>query len=337
MGGSVKFGGYDGAWWDRYDDNTLTIGYLNRDSSVSIYNGVSSPYRANNVTKVGTANLTLGTTRIKNLTVNGGSVTMPIGIAPNTLTIAEGTELRVVGDAAWEVGTVTNLFSYTTLSEPSAGSLASQVKLTGLGAGKGAEISVEDNVVKATIVAMPTADDDEATVTKDGDNYKVEVQAETVALTVPDGVTVSEVVVSTNTTNVTVSGTGTIAADALKVAVSWTDGEGTHSANYQIVKLVDNAVLLDGTKSVTVGEEEIPVKPALSAADDEVAPFEVGDDVSVGVKAIPGLVYRLVRGTAPTAINETIVTEKATSSRMSLSDGDRPPEAAFYQVTVDVK
>ena len=339
--GTYYFGGYSGTWWKQnYAYNyTLEIGALNRESNIDIYTGVDG--RNPNITKVGSANLTLGTTKIKNLTVNGGSVTMPIGIAPSTLTIAEGTELRLAGDAAWEAGTTTNLFKYTTLAGNSAGELARQVKVTGLASGCGAEISVEDNVVKATIVAMPTTDDNEATITKDGDNYKVEVQAETVVLTVPDGVTVSEVVVSTNTTTVTGLPTGE-SAPTMKIAVSWTDGEGAHSENYQIVKIVDNAVLLDATKSVAVGNEEIPVTPAFADAGDETEPLAVtGSDVAVGVKAIPGLVYRLSRGTSPSGVDtapaNAIKTEKATSSRVSLADPTPPTGAAFYIITVDVK
>ena len=329
MGGTVCFGGYDGAYWDRYDGNTLTIGYLNRDSAVSIYNGVSG--RANSIVKVGTANLTLGTTRIKNLTVNGGSVTMPIGIAPNALTLAAGTEIRIAGDAAWEVGMVTNLFSYTTLSGATAETLPGYVNVTGLAEGLAAEISVKDNKVTATIKAAgPTTDDENADVEKKGDgSYKITVQAEEVTITVPDGVTVSEVVVSTNTTTVT----GFPAGAEAKVAVSWAGG----NANYSIVKVVDGAVLLDGTKSVTVGSEEIPVKPAFSDAGDEEKPMVVADDVSVGVKAIPGLVYRLVRGVTPVGIDTPIATEKATGARVSLVDNDPPDDAAFYQVTVDLK
>ena len=329
MGGTVCFGGYDGAYWDRYDGNTLTIGYLNRDSAVSIYNGVSG--RANSIVKVGTANLTLGTTRIKNLTVNGGSVTMPIGIAPNALTLAAGTEIRIAGDAAWEVGTVTNLFSYTTLSGATAETLPGYVNVTGLADGLAAEISVEDNKVAATIKAAgPTTDDENAEVEKKGDgSYKITVQAEEVTITVPDGVTVSEVVVSTNTTTVT----GFPAGAEAKVAVSWAGG----NANYSIVKVVDGAVLLDGTKSVTVGSEEIPVKPALSDAGDAEKPMVVADDVSVGVKTIPGLVYRLVRGVTPVSIDTPVATEKATGGRVSLVDNDPPDDAAFYQVTVDLK
>jgi len=155
MGASVMFGGYDGAWWDRYDNNTLTIGYLNRDSKVSIYNGVGG--RANNVTKVGAANLTLGTKLIKNLTVNGGSVTMPIGIAPKNLTIAVGTKIKVLGDPAWTAGTVTNLFSYTTLggSDVTAATLPRFVTVDGLAKRLKARIAVADGTVTATIVEEP--------------------------------------------------------------------------------------------------------------------------------------------------------------------------------------
>ena len=333
--GTYYFGGYSGAWWKRNysNNNTLEIGALNRDSDISIYTYSKTPH----IVKVGTANLTLGTTKVNNLTVNGGSVTMPIGIAPGTLTIASGTELRLAGDPAWTVGTTTNLFSYTTLSGPSAGSLTNQVKVIGLGAGKGAEISVVEKVVKATIVAMPTADDDEATVTKDGDNYKVQVQAETVALTVPDGVTVSEVVVSTNTTTVTGVPTG-VGAPTLKVAVVWGEGED-QKATYAIVSVgTSGAITLDEDAVVTVGEEEIPLKPTPTDYNDETPPLAVtSDDVSVGVKAIPGLVYRLVRGTELNSITSTIATEKATSSRISLYDNDPLEGAAFYKITVDVK
>ena len=150
MGANVKFGGYDGAYWDRQDGNVLTIGHLNRESTINIGNGVGG--RANSLVKEGSANLTLGTKVIKNLTVNGGSVTMPIGIAPQALTVAEGAKIILVGDAAWEEGTTTNLFSWATLS--CSGSLASQIELTGLAANLGAEFTVdaENKVVKATLV-----------------------------------------------------------------------------------------------------------------------------------------------------------------------------------------
>ena len=330
----------DGGWWDRYDGALLTIGYLNRDSVINISNGVGG--RANSVAKVGNANLTLGTKTIKNLTISAGSVTMPVGIAPQTLTIADGTRVIVPGDAAWTDGTVTNLFSYTTLA--GAGTLAEQVEVAGLAEGLVAKIAVAENTVTATVEAAevaPTTDDENATITKNGDgSYTVEVTAETVAITVPDGVTVSEVVVSPDTATVT----GVPANATVKVAVSWADAQETqHSAAYAIVKVNSEtgAVSLDEDAVVTVGEEEIALRPELGDAGDEVAPLDVGEDVSVCVKSIPGLVYRLARGTAvdeiDTSAANAIAEEKATSSRVSLVDDDPPADGAFYKVTVELK
>ena len=342
MGNAISVGGYDGVWYDKWDGSVLTIGYLNRDSSLSIYNYFSG--RANSVTKVGPANLTLGTTRIKNLTVGEGSVTMPVGIAPQTLTVAEGAKVIIPGDVSWTAGTVTNLFSYTTLSGATSATLPCQVEVTGLAEGLVAKITVEDNTVTATIEAAevaPTTDDENATITKNGDGtYTVQVEAEAVAITVPDGVTVSEVVVSPDTATVT----GVPANATVKVAVSWADAQETqHSAAYAIVNVNSEtgAVSLDEDAVVTVGDEEISLRPELSDAGDEVAPLDVGEDVSVGVKSIPGLVYRLARGTAvdeiDTSAANAIAEEKAISSRVSLVDDNPPSDGAFYKVTVELE
>ena len=340
MGGNPTFGGYEGVWVDKWDNRTITVGSLNRYSEIHLYN-CHRGYLLS-LTKVGTANLRLISNEVKNLTISGGSVTMPVGIAPQTLTIAEGTSIIIPGDAAWTVGTVTNLFSYTTLA--GAGRLAEQVEVTGLAEGLVAKITVADNTVTATIEAAevaPTTNDENAKITKNGDGtYTVEVEAETVAITVPDGVTVSEVVVSPDTATVT----GVPANATVKVAVSWADAQETqHSAAYAIVKVNSEtgAVSLDEDAVVTVGEEEIALKPQLSDAGDEVAPLDVGEDVSVGVKSIPGLVYRLTRGTAvddiDTSAANAVAEEKATSSRVSLVDDDPPADGAFYRVTVELK
>ena len=105
------------------------------------------------------------------------------------------------------------------------------------------------------------------------------------------------------------------------------------------VNAANGAVTLNENAVVTVGSEEIPLKPVPSDATDEEKPLEVSSDsVSVGVKTIPGLVYRLNRGTSPDAVSSTISSAKATSSRLSLADNTELPEgAAFYRVTVDVK
>ena len=147
--GTYYFGGYSGNWWHRrYSNNyTMEIGAINRDSDISIYTYTHAP----NITKVGTANLMLGTKTINNLTINGGSVAMPIGIAPNTLTIAAGTKIKIPGDPSWTLGTVTNLFSYTTLGGATSDTLQRYVEVLGLGKGRRAKVSVSDKTVVASI------------------------------------------------------------------------------------------------------------------------------------------------------------------------------------------
>ncbi len=338
--GTYYFGCYNGTWWKQnYANNyTMEIGALNIDSRIDFYTFAKEP----NVTKVGSAKLTLGTQCLKDLNVKGGTVNLAIGTGIDTLTMVADTCLEISGDAAWTVGTVTNLFSYTTLA--GAGTLVEQVEVTGLAEGLVAKIAVAENTVTATIEAVevaPTTDDENATITKNGDGtYTVEVEAETVAITVPDGVTVSEVVVSPDTATVT----GVPASATVKVAVSWTDAQDvSQSAAYAIVKVdsVTGAVSLDEDAVVTVGDEEISLRPELSDAGDEVAPLDVGEEVSVCVKSIPGLVYRLARGTAVDGIDtnaaNAVAEEKATSSRVSLVDDDPPADGAFYRVTVEVK
>ena len=338
--GTTRFGGYWGEISDTQNGTKLIVGYLNRDSYMYLIDPNSG--REFDIVKVGTANLRFGTTLVRNLDLQAGSVTPVVGTEFATLTLAADTTIYIAGDAAWTDGTVTNLFSYTTLAD--AGTLAEQVEVTGLAEGLVAKITVEDNTVTATIEAAevaPTTDDENATITKNGDGtYTVQVEAETVAITVPDGVTVSEVVVSPDTATVT----GVPANATVKVAVSWADAQETqHSAAYAIVKVNSEtgAVSLDEDAVVTVGDEEIALKPQLSDAGDEVAPLDVGEEVSVGVKSIPGLVYRLARGTAPNEIDTSaanvVAEEKATSSRVSLVDDYPPAAGAFYRVTVELK
>ncbi|MBP5791932.1 MAG: hypothetical protein J6W80_06735, partial [Kiritimatiellae bacterium] len=152
---TTYIGGYSGEFSDKENNRHLYIGYLNRDSDITLINPNS---RLFDITKVGTANLTIANTLVRNLTINGGSVTMPLGIAPNTLTIAEGAKIILAGDSEWAVDTVTNLFSYTTLAGTGAAMLASQIELTGLAANLGAEFTVdtENKTVSATIVKKAT-------------------------------------------------------------------------------------------------------------------------------------------------------------------------------------
>ena len=147
--GTTRFGGYRGEISDTQNGTKLIVGYLNRDSYMYLIDINSG--REFDIVKVGTANLEFGTALVRNLDLQAGSVTPVIGTEFNTLTLAADTTIRVAGDASWTAGTVTNLFSYTTLSGATGATLPRRVEVTGLGKGLKAEISVSDGTVTATI------------------------------------------------------------------------------------------------------------------------------------------------------------------------------------------
>jgi hypothetical protein len=101
------------------------------------------------------------------------------------------------------------------------------------------------------------------------------------------------------------------------------------------------AIALDEAGSVTIDDEEIPVKPALADGTDET-PFEVGaNGPEANVKAIPGLTYELilsdsVNGTYGSIAEGGDKTKvKATGKRVNLKDGRANRGAkGFYKVQV---
>ena len=117
----------------------------------------------------------------------------------------------------------------------------------------------------------------------------------------PDDVTVSEVVVSTNTAKVT----GVPEGASLKLAASWKDASDVvQSERYSILAIdSDGNLSLDKDAVVEVNGEAIAVEPELAAPDEGSGAFEVGEDVAIGAKSIPGLVYRLGRGAGPSLID----------------------------------
>ena len=112
------------------------------------------------------------------------------------------------------------------------------------------------------------------------------------------------------------------------------------------------SLALDENGTVTIGGEEIPVKPTIGDLDGEGAvatqPFAVGKGtVTVTVKAIPGLRYELRRretlsapvgegadGTGWDEVGESVV---ATGTRVTLTDANPPKGGAFYRVVVRVE
>lgn len=111
------------------------------------------------------------------------------------------------------------------------------------------------------------------------------------------------------------------------------------SGEYDIApacKLVEGVIELNEAATVTVGSEEIPVKPVLSDATDEVKPLVVGETTAVGVKAIPGLKYSLVRSVTIGGEQKAVASETATDARVTLTDNfdGGKPASAFYVIQV---
>ena len=106
------------------------------------------------------------------------------------------------------------------------------------------------------------------------------------------------------------------------------------------------SLALDENGVVTIGGEEIPVKPTIGDLD-EGEPFTVGEGcAAVMVRAIPGLRYALWRaetleapaaenggGTVWGAVGEPVVAEDAT---VTLTDDNPPADQAFYTIGVSV-
>ena len=102
------------------------------------------------------------------------------------------------------------------------------------------------------------------------------------------------------------------------------------------------SLALDENGVVTIGGEEIPVKPTIGDLD-EGEPFAVGKGaVMVAVRAIPGLRYALVRGETVegcrrdggSTVVESVV---ATGARVALTDANPPKDGAFYRIVVKIE
>ena len=177
-------------------------------------------------------------------------------------------------------------------------------------------------VSEKTGPAIVDGDEDPVDVVVEGKTIKVDPATEATEITVSDaeGYTI-EVPVSVDQV------TGVDDAN-IKVVSGTTDITGAFS-------ITDGAIALDEDGSVTINDEQIPVKPALTDAEDETAPFTVDDDVSVGVKTIPGLTYTLKRGTVLGTYDTTVDSDTAEGTRLSLTDDSaEKPTTAFYVIEV---
>ena len=161
----------------------------------------------------------------------------------------------------------------------------------------------------------PAVDPGEGTIVQDGGNFVVTPAADATSITV---------------SNLPVGFGGKVIVPADKVAAI----TGVPAANLEIkvngyVVANDYFVGMSGdTFSTALSNAAAPVLT-------ETAPLEVATDVSVSVKAIPGLKYQLIRGSEPSAIAEPVATAQvASATTITLKDEAKPADKAFYKVKV---
>ncbi len=156
-----------------------------------------------------------------------------------------------------------------------------------------------------------------------------------------------------DTTNATVTVTGTVTGDVIVTpsvgTVNVTLAEGKTVKIYSGNTDISGAFTVssaNGTTTIVLNENGsvngVSVKPEMAAAgdgDEEMkAPLEVGTDVAVGVKTIPGLMYQLIRSDAPNGtfggVGDAV---KGTGAPVKLSDSNKPAGKAFYKVKVSAR
>lgn len=153
-----------------------------------------------------------------------------------------------------------------------------------------------------------------------------------------------------DTTNATVTVTGTVTGDVIvppsvgtvKVTLAAGKNVKVYSGNTDITGAF-TIVTDGGTTTIELDPDgkvgDVFVRPEMAAAgdgDEEMkAPLEVGTDVAVGVKTIPGLMYQLIRSDAPNGtFNGVGDAVKGTGAPVKLEDKNKPNGKGFYKVKV---
>lgn len=186
-----------------------------------------------------------------------------------------------------------------------------------------------------------------------GDTVTALADAQLASITVPTGVTLDlnnktvQAAAIENNGMIVIYDAATIdkitgaAGSTVKIVTPYNEGKLDITAAF-VVNPETGVIALDETPGakVLVGDEQIPVQPTLTEADDATTPpLTVGETTAVGVKAIPGLTYELVRSTTIGGVQTTVASEKATTSRVTLTDtfteatGGKPA-SAFYVIQV---
>ena len=269
------------------------------------------------------------------VTVNGGDVAIVVEaslktfVATYSVVDAEG---KTVENGA-TVGGLENSYKWgTTLTftvESVGDYIVKSVTINGEEANGSYVVSeVKDNVdivitVEKKAPAGPTVPENQGSVSKPDDKGNV---------TVSPAPGVTEITISG-----TVTGTVSIPSSVTKVTgVAFEKLEITYTPSVGgETKVITGAFKADAAGNIVLNEEGsvngVPVKPAMT----EDAPFVVGGDTTdVQVKTIPGLVYKLMRGTDLNSINVERASETGTGAPVTLSDPKEAqrPTKAFYRI-----
>ena len=191
--------------------------------------------------------------------------------------------------------------------------------------------NVTITITATAIVTGPTIDDTEGKITVDETgNATIDTTNATVTVT---GTVTGDVIVtpSVGTINVTLAQGKTV-----KIYSGETDISGAFTV---VTEGGTTTIELKRNGSVTINGETIYVEPEMAAATTGdvamKAPLEVGTDVAVGVKTIPGLMYQLIRSDAPNGTFDGVGDAvKGTGAPVKLSDGQKPDGKAFYKIKV---
>ena len=201
--------------------------------------------------------------------------------------------------------------------------------------GEEANGSYEVSEVKANVVIVVTVEKNASAgptiAPGQGEVSKPDVNGN---VTVTPAAGVTEITISgtvTGTVSIPSSVTKVTGVAFEKLEITYTPSQGGET------KVITGAFKADAQGNIVLNEEGsvngVPVKPAMT----EDAPFVVGGDTTdVQVKTIPGLVYKLMRGTDLNSINDERASETGTGAPVTLSDPKEAqrPTKAFYKIQV---
>ena len=192
--------------------------------------------------------------------------------------------------------------------------------------------NVTITITAEAVVVGPSIDDPEGDITVDETTGDATIDTTNATVTVTGTVNGDVIVTpSVGTVNVTLAQGKTV-----KVYSGETDISGAFTV---VTEGGTTTIDLNPEGEVEINGAKIKVMPEMAQAgngeDAMKAPLEVGTDVAVGVKTIPGLMYQLIRSDAPNGTFEGVGDAvKGTGVPVKLEDKNKPNGKGFYKIKV---